>query len=81
MLPEPRDVGEPDIDHLDLVVFDPLEKILRALALVMHPTLPFLLTVCSANAAARNAPESLRYRKVAQSATDFERLEAESDAI
>jgi hypothetical protein len=40
MLPESRNVGEPEIDHLDLVVFDCFEEIVRALAFVMHLRLP-----------------------------------------
>src|SRR5262245_23944602 len=42
VLPQAGNVGEAQIDHLDLVILDRLEKVFRALALVKHLAPPFL---------------------------------------
>jgi hypothetical protein len=38
VLPEARKVGEPQIDHLDLVILDCAEDVFWALAIVRHRT-------------------------------------------
>jgi hypothetical protein len=40
MLPKTGDVGKSEVDHLDLVVFDRLEKTFRTLAFLSHFVLP-----------------------------------------
>jgi hypothetical protein len=49
MLPKTGDVGESEVDHLDLVVLDDFEEIFGVLALVMHLNPPpFLRSLASA---------------------------------